>query len=351
MTEDAPTVPARSVNTPPFLLLATLLFWGWQSGFFLVGAMMGIVLESANFIKTRWELTGDDFRRIWNFCMLLALALAVYVLTTSEEGGGLNSLIHSSTAAAVRNVSVSGATFLRWLPMTFFLFVAAQKFSECAAVPLSAISLFFRWWRKGSRSAVQNVDVSYPYFIVCLFSAGIHTNTGEHSYFWGQGVLIAWAIWPTRPRRFSIIAWLAALAVVIGLGFTSQRALGEMQRVLEGYNAQWMSNLIRQRTDASQNMTAIGRIGRLKLSARIVIRLEPKNGSRPPDYLREASYRSYHPQGQTWYSGSARNDFTDIGHEPGNDFVWTLMATVTGLAQIIRRAASILWFEADDDSC
>lgn len=334
MTENAPTVPARSVNTPPFLLLATLLFWGWQSGFFLVGAIMGIVLESANFIKARWELTGDDFRRIWNFCMLLALVLAVYVLTTSEEGGGLNSLIHSSAAAAVRNVSVSGATFLRWLPMTFFLFVVAQKFSECAAVPLSAISLFFRWWRKGSRSAEQNVDVSYPYFIVCLFSAGIHTNTREHSYFWGQVVLIAWALWPTRPRRFGIIAWLAALAVVIGLGFTSQRGLGELQRVLEGYNAQWMSNLMRQRTDASQSMTAIGRIGKLKLSARIVIRLEPKNGSRPPDYLREASYRSYHPQGQTWFSGSGRNDFTDIGHEPGNDFVWTLMAGKTNTSVV-----------------
>ena len=346
MTENAPTAPARSAKAPPFLLLAALLFWEWQSGVLLAGAMMGIVLESSRIIKARWELTGEDFRRIWNFCMLLALALAVFVLTTNEEGGGLSNLIHASAAAAARNVSVSGATFLRWLPMTFFLFVAAQRFSESEAIPLSAFSLFFRWWRKGSRGAERNVDVSYPYFIVCLFSAGIHTNAGEHSYFWGQVVLISWALWPVRSRRFGIIAWLAALAVVIGVGFSSQHGLGELQRVLEGYNAQWMSNFIRQRTDASQSMTAIGRIGKLKLSARIVLRLEPKNGSRPPDYLREASYRSYHPQGQTWYAVGARNDFTDIGHEPGNEFSWTLLAGKTNTSVV--NIASYLDWRAQD---
>jgi hypothetical protein len=334
MTENAPTFPARNAKAPPFLLLAALLFWGWQSGFFLAGVIMGLVLESARFIKARWDLTGEDFRRIWNFSMLLALALAVYVLTTNEAGGGLSDLLHSSAAAAAHNFSVSGATFLRWLPMTFFLFAAAQKFSESEAVPLSAISLFFRWWRKGGRGAERNVDISYPYFILCLFSAGIHTNAGEHSYFWGQVVLIAWGLWPVRSRRFGIVAWLAVLAVTTGLGFASQHGLGELQRFLENYNAQWMSSLIRQRSDPTQSMTAIGRIGKLKLSPRIVIRLEPKPGSRAPEYLREASYRTYHSQGQTWYSGSARNDFTDIGHEPGSDFSWTLLAGKTNTSAV-----------------
>ena len=334
MMANAPTFQAHGAKAPPFLLLATLSFWGWQSGFFPAGVGMGIVLESARFIKLRWDLTGEDFRRIWNFCMLLALALAVYVLTTNEEGGGLTSMIHSSAAAAARNVSLSGATFLRWLPMTFFLFVAAQTFSESGTVPLSAISVFFRRRRRAGRVQERNVDVSYPYFIVGLFSAGIHANVGEHSYFWGQVVLIAWALWPLRSPRFGIGIWLAALVAVIGLGYSSQHGLGELQRVLEGYNAQWMSGFLRQRTDPSQTMTAIGRIGKLKLSPRIVIRLRPANGGRPPDYLREASYRSYHPQGQTWYSGNGRKDFTDVGHEPGNDFTWTLLPGRTNTSAV-----------------
>ncbi|MGB7745933.1 MAG: transglutaminase domain-containing protein [Verrucomicrobiia bacterium] len=322
------------MKPPPFLLLAALLFWGWQSGLLLYGAIMGLVLESSRFIKARWDLTGEDFRRLWNFSTLLALTLVVYVFTTNEEGGGLNSLLHVSAVVAARNAGVSATTFLRWLPMTMFLFVAAQRFSERGSVPLSAISLLMRLRRKGGSEAERNVDVSYAYFIVCLFSAGIHTNAGTHSYFWGQAVLIAWALWPLRSRRFGLIVWVGALAAAIGLGFSGQHGIGELQRALEGYNAQWMMNLMRQRTDASQAMTAIGRIGKLKLSARIVIRLEPKGGSTPPVYLREASYRGYHPQRRTWQMGGSQNNFADLVHDAGDGSSWTLLPGKTNTSVV-----------------
>ena len=147
--------------------------------------------------------------------------------------------------------------------------------------------------------------------------------------FWGQAALLAWALWPLRSRRFGVIVWTGALAVAIGLGFSSQHGIGELQRLLEGYNAQWMASFMRHRTDASQSMTAIGQIGRLKLSPQIVIRLDPKNDSAPPAYLREASYREYHSQNQTWYAGGTRSDFTDISHEPGSESSWTLLAGKT----------------------
>jgi hypothetical protein len=313
------------MKPPPFLLLAALLFWGWQSGLLLFGAGMGLVLESPRFIKARWDLTGEDFRRLWNFSTLLALTLVVYVFTTNEETGGLNGLLHYSAVVAARNAGVSATTFLRWLPMTMFLFVTAQKFSERGAVPLSAISLFVRWRRKGSPEAERNVDVTYPYFIVSLFSAGIHPNAGTHSYFWGQAILLAWALWPLRSRRYGITVWVGALAAGIGLGFFGQHGIGELQRALEGYNAQWMMNLMQQRTDASQSMTAIGQIGKLKLSSRIVIRLKIKAGSAPPVYLHEASYRGYNPQRQTWQMGGSQNNFEEILRDPGKGSAWTLL--------------------------
>ncbi len=322
------------MKTPPFLLLAALLFWGWQSGLLLFGAIMGLVLESSRFIKARWDLTGEDFRRLWNFSVLLALTLVVYVFTTNEESGGLNGLLHSSTVVAARNAGISATTFLRWLPMTMFLFVTAQRFSERGAVPLSAISILIRRRRKGGAGAERNVDISYPYFIVCLFSAGIHPNTGTHSYFWGQAVLIAWALWPLRSRRFGIVAWLGVLAAVIGLGYFGQHGIGELQRALEGANAQWMMGFVRQPRDASQSMTAIGQLGKLKLSPRIIIRLKTKNDEPPPVYLREASYRSYHPQGQTWYVGGTRNDFADLAHDAGNGSAWTLLPGKTNTSVV-----------------
>jgi len=290
---------------------------------------MGLVLEGARFIKARWDLTEDDFRRIWNFCALLALALVVYVFSRNEENGGLGGVLHASAIVTTRNVGLSATTFLRWLPMTLFLLVAAQMYSERGSVPLAAISLIIRLRRKGGAVAERNANVSYPYFIVCLFSAGIHTNEGEHSYFWGQVVLLAWALGALRSRRFGMVTWLGTLAVVIGLGYSGQRGIGDLQRALEGYSAQWMASFLRQRMDASQSATAIGQIERLKLSPRIVIRLEPQTGRAPPLYLHEASYRSYHPQGRTWFSGGARNDFTDVSHDPGSEYLWTLLPGIT----------------------
>ncbi len=318
------------MKTPPLLLLATLLFWGWQSGFLIFGAIMGVVLESARFIKLRWDLTSDDFRRIWNFCVLLALALIVYTFSTNGAGGFTN----SSVAEATRNLGASATVFLRWLPMTLFLFIAAQTFNERESIPLAAISFFARRAQQLNATPERYVDISYPYFMVCLFSASVHVNEGTHSYFWGQAALIAWALWRLRSRRFGIIAWMCVLVAGIGLGLTGQHGLGELQRLINGYNAQWMASMMRHRTDVSQSMTALGQIGKIKLSPQIIIRLETKNDMAPPGYLREASYRSYHPQKQTWYSGGSRTDFADISHEAGSETSWVLLPGKTNFSTV-----------------
>ena len=89
-----------------------LLFWGWQSGLLWFGAVMGVVLESARFNQVCAGFqTEEDFRRVWNLCMLLALALVVYAFATNEEAGGAGGLLHNSAAATTRNVGISAATF------------------------------------------------------------------------------------------------------------------------------------------------------------------------------------------------------------------------------------------------
>ena len=174
-------------------------------------------------------------------------------------------------------------------------------------------------------------DLSYPYFIVCMFSAGIHTNEGAQSYFWGEAVLAGWALWPLRSRRFGVGVWLVALAAAVGLGYSGDRGIGELQRLVAGYDAQWMSGLLRQRTDPFQSETALGQIGKIKLSSRIVIRLEAKTGGAPA-YLREASYRSYQSRQKTWYSGSSHSDFSVI--QAGSNYSWTLMPGGAGASVV-----------------
>ena len=69
------------------LLGAALLFWGWQADFLIVGASLGVVLESSRVIRARWDLDDADFNHIWCLCVLLVVALAGYVFTTNEAGG------------------------------------------------------------------------------------------------------------------------------------------------------------------------------------------------------------------------------------------------------------------------
>ena len=48
------------------LIGIALLVWGWQSGFLLLAALMGVVLEGSRVVSLRWQLTERDFRRLWD---------------------------------------------------------------------------------------------------------------------------------------------------------------------------------------------------------------------------------------------------------------------------------------------
>lgn len=327
------------MKTPPFLLLAALLFWGWQSGLPLAGVVMGIVLESARLIKARWDFSDADFRRILTFCTVFAFAATLYFLTANQEAGGgfqgsANAVRHALMVTSLK----TSTTFFQWLPIFLFLFAAAQAFSVREKIPLTAISIISRWrarqdQKRGVAPAGRAVNVSYPYFMLCLFSAGIHANNGGVTFFGGQCVLIFWALWRFRSRRSGVLAWGLALAAVLAFSYLGQLGIGGLQQILEGYNAQWLAHFMRPRTDPLQSSTAIGQIGYLKLSGKIVIRLQTKNGKPPPAYLREACYRTYFSPRQSWYAGSPRTDFGAVSPAP-DQTTWVLLPGKTNPASV-----------------
>ena len=173
------------MKTPPFLLLAALLFWGWQTDFLLIGACLGVLLESALFIRARWDLDDADFNRIWSLCVLVMVASAGYVFTTHDGGAGGVFRGDHAARTAFNAAALTSTRFLRWLPLATFPFIAAQIFNARPTVPLTAVSLVLRWRRrKGDRAfAGHYLDISFPYFMVCLFSASIQTNVGSQTYF------------------------------------------------------------------------------------------------------------------------------------------------------------------------
>ncbi|MCI5193485.1 MAG: hypothetical protein D3915_10225, partial [Candidatus Electrothrix sp. AU1_5] len=56
---------------PPFLSSAILLFWGWQTGLLPFALPMVLVLEGSRYVKTKWDLSQDDFNRITDICTIL----------------------------------------------------------------------------------------------------------------------------------------------------------------------------------------------------------------------------------------------------------------------------------------
>ena len=96
-----------------------------------------------------------------------------------------------------------------------------------------------------------------------------------------------------------------------------------------------LANVVREasKADPMQTTTAIGQIGRLELSGRIVIRLWTDNHEAPPGYLREASYRVYNSPKRSWYAGTARSDFANLASET-NQTTWILLLNKTNTASV-----------------
>ena len=326
------------MKTPPMLLGAALLFWGWQTGLLVVGAVMGIALEVARWVKARWEFSDEDFRRIWTFCALLLLATAVFAFTSNDGPNDIANFFQNPNFLTQRTAgaatSKAAAAWLRWLPIVFFLFVAAQIYSSREGIPLEVISLILRRrWKRARELGLpappsKVVNVSYPYFCVCLFAASIHYGENS-SFFWGFCILLTWALWPQRARRFAPLVWVGALGLALLLGYSGQRGVGLLQRYLDNLNPQWLGRFTRRGFDPTQSKTSIGQIGRLKASGKIVIRMVSKDGP-PPRLLREASYRAY--KAQTWYSEVRESDYTRVVETPINSGNWPLLPDKTNTA-------------------
>jgi protein-glutamine gamma-glutamyltransferase len=328
------------MKTPSLLLGAGLLFWGWQTGHLVEGTVMAAVLEGAQLAKARWDFTDEDFRRIWTFCALLLFAAALFAFTSTGGPGDFRDFFQNPNPGTGRSAGNASArtiaSLIRWLPMIFFLFLAAQAYSSREGIPPETISVIMRLrWQKARKlgrplPTARAVNVSYPYLVLCLFSASFHSSE-DGSFYSGLCALVAWALWPHRSRRFGVATWAGTLTLIILLGFSGQRGVLRLYRLVEGYNAQWFLHSSGSGADPMQSKTALGKVGRLKTSGRIVIRLEPKEGSRAPTLLREASYRTW--KGQIWYSDIARDKFDRVNNGADQN-AWVLVPGKTNSAVV-----------------
>jgi transglutaminase-like putative cysteine protease len=286
------------MNTPPFLIGSALLFWGWQTGHYLSGTALAVFLEGARYSQWRWELAESDYHRVWDLCSLLFFGLLLY-LGTSQQ------------------LTASGYVFVQWLPVIFAPIMAAQWLGAQNRISYQTFSWFLRR-KKSLGQTSRALNISYLYFALCLYATS-GANRPTLWFYAGFCLLMGWVLWAARPRRFSPLVWLIMLAAVVAAGYQTQRILHELQGMVEGQIGGWLSGLARKSPDANESRTAIGHLGRIKLSGRIVLRLETNGRQSPPQLLRESSYNVF--KQAVWY-GASRN-YTSI--LPDTNEVWQLL--------------------------
>lgn len=319
------------MNTPPFLLFATLCFWGWRIGWPWAGIVVGATLELPRFFKSKWDFQQPDLDRIWNLCVMLFVGAAVYVFTAGEGREVVGDLLRAESFGS-RSVTLNqGAravlTLFQWVPLTLLPIALAQSWLAGDGMDLSTFSWWLRRMRPPGGSAVPGastrLNIGYLYFCVCLFSAS--AAPGKSLWFVaGLSVLVSWALWARRPRGFSMPTWSAALLSAVLLGAILQAGLAKLQGIWQRLDAAIMAQLSGGRPlDLKESRTALGSIGRLKLSGRIVWRLQATN-SHPPELIREAAYNLF--QSPVW--GASDREFSNLTPESDSDSsTWLLQDT------------------------
>jgi protein-glutamine gamma-glutamyltransferase len=299
------------MRPPPFLLGAALLFWGWQAELFWVGLAAAVALEGSHLLRVRWEFAQPDLDRVWNFCVALFLGATVYVFFSGENVMTFGDLVRenspASRLATLNQSKRSLFLLLQWLPAMFLPIALVQAYAQQERLDMST----FSWWlrrqrndpRYTARYGMLGLNVGYPFFACTLFAA---SAANQRSLWFTVGLvgLVAWALWLHRSRAFGSVRWalsvVLALALGLGLHWTMLEVQKLVQRLDEVLLAKWGGS---RQFNAKENQTRLGSVGRMKLSGRMVMRVDPK-GQPAPALLREASYNLFHAP---YWSSSSRH--------------------------------------------
>ena len=268
------------VTPPPMVLGAALLFWGWQTGFLILALPLAVLVEAARALTWRLELSATDFHRLTDLCTLLIVVSGIYLFSTT------------GTSRATDGPRAMTLLF-QWLPLLLFPLIASQLYSTAGTVPLTAF--FWALRRQAARAPETrpvSVDLGYLYFALCILAASA-ANRPTLEFYAGLCTLAGWALWPWRSRRFSPLWWIPMLGIAAVAGYAGHVALHRAQQVVEQTVFEYIFSMVRGDADPFRVTTAIGHLGRLKLSDRTVLRVERRDGLHVPFLLREASYDVY----------------------------------------------------------
>ena len=306
-----------------------LVLWGWQAELLPWGLAMGVALEGARLAKLRFDIAQGDFNRLWNFTTLLFLGTGLYLFLLRQGPGTVGALVTAGSPAGrleeVRQLSQIALSFLRWLPFVLFPFMLAHAWSQAETLPWSTFSLYQqgRARRRPELTApawtTRRVHPGGLYLALVLFASSAAITHPQGYLPALLGVLVL-ALWPWRSRRFRAPSWAALFLLVAGLSVVVQQGLSAAREAWQALENRLLQGAAGGGFDQLRSFTALGAVGRLKQSGRVILRIRTTAG-RPPGLLREAAFTRF--RASAWTSG--HRDFQAVA--PGGEgTVWRLAA-------------------------
>lgn len=284
-------------RVPPGLIGAAVLFWGWRNDQLDLALVAAVILELVHLVRVRWDFTDNEFNRIWDVCALIFVGAGLFLKLSDEEA--------SPTFK-----------FFSWLPLIFFPMAFGHLYSSRDTVPMKAFSWFLR--RKNAQGGDRPVAFGWVYFALCLVTAGA-SNMRDIFFYPVVLILAGWALWAISPGRVHPAAWFAVFLAVAGTGGLWHGHMPELQAYLEGKAVELLTKFGRRDFNPRESRTGLGRLGELKQSGEIVMKVRPEFG-KTPSLLRQGTFLIY--EDERWRGG--RGTFETVPVEPDVS-TWTFL--------------------------
>jgi transglutaminase-like putative cysteine protease len=246
---------------------------------------------------------------------------------------------------SLRQVSSSAMIFVQWLPMIYLPFMLALVYSHVEKLPWTTFSFLYQRQHEAKRKQryrfVENIrfNPSYPYLVI-IFMASSATATNERWFFIAMSGLVLWAIFPFRNRRYQLATWASVFGICIVLAFGAQLGFSVLQKQIQLLQNRFINQFGQAQFDQSESRTAIGSVGRLHQSNKIILRVSTPEDESPPGLLREAAFNIY--SGPFW---TAAKRGMQIFAKTNTDSVWILNSNAAP-----RRAVSVLRYSTRSEA-
>jgi hypothetical protein len=297
MRDDAHFVLPRAVVS------ASAAAWGIVGGQVLAGLVLAALLQLPALLRWRLELERVHFYRAADLTSVGFAAFAIYEF----NGRGL--------------LGIYG--ILAGIPLSVAPLVLLSAYSEQQAIPASALALSIR--RRVLAGAAPEIwlDPGPAFVALCLLAASGGKLPAPWFDLLAAAALCA-LLAAARPRRSSFLRWGTALVCAGALGLGTAAGLVRLHAGLEDalqswFTAHWYA------PDFDRATTSIGRLGRLKLSDVVRLRVRTTRPLSAPLLIGEASYQTFRLG--TWSTEARRYEAVDA--EPGGG-AWRLAPPAPG---------------------